>query len=565
MNADYNIITSEETKLKFKHAINMLYNTIKKSYGPLASNTMIVRPNNSSFTKDGITIINNLRSPDVNLQEILSIFKGLSTGVNSAVGDGTTSTIVLLKHCIDEFETYFEERCKREDIDIHPNMVDDVRSTLKYIIDSAKEYSHQVKTVDEVLNIASVSLNNNRELMNIIKEVYQTDEDLNNSITVNIGYSNQVNRLNNAYSVSGRLTSGSFGNTVDGKLQFENMKLNDNEYCPIRLLLLDGEIVNNEQLSNLSNAIKNVCEKEVQMNDIKRTIIITPRSVPIFRDYMAQLVQLVGVGKMAFIEGETITQEALSDLGLFTGVDVIKSHRNSDLDDIKTIEDILNTSTISQNIISVTANAVKTVIEVDPNVNNKKSTDLDNRMKQLNLVLNESDMDIVNPTKYESAQLAKKRLVGKLTEVTIGSVTAEDTSNNKLALEDCTNAIEKSLKHGYNVGQNLLIPSVLNKLELNMSNDSEFIKISRTLKIAYEKAFNDILKGFAKESIFHECITNNKCYNPIDGKYVTNIINPNILDTKILEVISEGIRLFFDTNQCLGSTYDTTIVYGTNQ
>lgn len=92
------VIRKEELRKKINEAINLLCDTVKETLGPEGNNSII---NNSSLapfiTNDGVTIAKNIESEDPIINTILELAKESSIKTDEEVGDGTTTTLVLLQ------------------------------------------------------------------------------------------------------------------------------------------------------------------------------------------------------------------------------------------------------------------------------------------------------------------------------------------------------------------------------------------------------------------------------------------------------------------------------------
>lgn len=83
---------------KMEEAINILCNTVKTTLGPKGCNAIIDHSAFSPFiTNDGVTIAQNIESEDEDINTILELAKEASIKTNEIVGDGTTTTLVLLQ------------------------------------------------------------------------------------------------------------------------------------------------------------------------------------------------------------------------------------------------------------------------------------------------------------------------------------------------------------------------------------------------------------------------------------------------------------------------------------
>ena len=92
------VIKGEELKKKITESVNLICETVKKTLGPLGSDTIINSSNYFPYiTNDGATIAENIESEDTIINTILSIIKASAIKTNEKVGDGTTTTLVLLE------------------------------------------------------------------------------------------------------------------------------------------------------------------------------------------------------------------------------------------------------------------------------------------------------------------------------------------------------------------------------------------------------------------------------------------------------------------------------------
>lgn len=83
---------------KMLASVELLCGTVKETLGPKGQNVLIDHSNFRPFiTNDGVTIAKNIESEDETIGAILEILKEASIKTNEEVGDGTTTTLVLLE------------------------------------------------------------------------------------------------------------------------------------------------------------------------------------------------------------------------------------------------------------------------------------------------------------------------------------------------------------------------------------------------------------------------------------------------------------------------------------
>ena len=93
------VISGDKLKKYMKESINLLCDTVISTLGPLGNNVIIDSSLNAPYiTNDGVTIANNIESDDKVINTILEVAKSSSIKTDELVGDGTTSTLVLLKN-----------------------------------------------------------------------------------------------------------------------------------------------------------------------------------------------------------------------------------------------------------------------------------------------------------------------------------------------------------------------------------------------------------------------------------------------------------------------------------
>ena len=105
------VLSGKLLKEQILKSIELLCGTVKDSLGPMGRNVLInVSDRDPFITNDGVTIAENITSNDVVVQTILEILKEASLKTNEVVGDGTTTTLVLL-------ESILKESYQQENVD----------------------------------------------------------------------------------------------------------------------------------------------------------------------------------------------------------------------------------------------------------------------------------------------------------------------------------------------------------------------------------------------------------------------------------------------------------------
>lgn len=159
------VVCGEILKDKMCDAVDLLCDTVKNTLGPKGNNVIIDHSDFSPFiTNDGVTIAENIESDDEITNTILELAKEASIKTNEIVGDGTTTTLVLL-------QSIFKEGLKVIDSGVSPIILkQELEYSLEKILKLLKNKSYK-PTNSDLLNIATIS-SNDKEIGKLISEAY---------------------------------------------------------------------------------------------------------------------------------------------------------------------------------------------------------------------------------------------------------------------------------------------------------------------------------------------------------------------------------------------------------
>ena len=160
------IITKDELYSKMDEAVNLLCDTVKTTLGPRGSNAIIDHSDLSPFiTNDGVTIAQNITSEDAVTNTILELTKEAAIQTDTQVGDGTTTTLVLLQSIYNSARTLVQEG-------VNPLILKkELDASLPPLITAIHSYSRKPSS-QELHNIATIS-GNSKEIGDIIYQAFQ--------------------------------------------------------------------------------------------------------------------------------------------------------------------------------------------------------------------------------------------------------------------------------------------------------------------------------------------------------------------------------------------------------
>lgn len=139
---------------KMKQGINLVANAVGSTLGAKGKTVMIRNTQYSQpyLTKDGVTVAREIHLEDPIMDMGVQLVKEASLKLNKAVGDGTSSSLVILQSLIN-------------------NQVLPTKETLDAVYNNLEELKQEVTSYDDLYNIAKVSANGDHEVATLASEV----------------------------------------------------------------------------------------------------------------------------------------------------------------------------------------------------------------------------------------------------------------------------------------------------------------------------------------------------------------------------------------------------------
>ncbi len=484
------IVSGEELRVKMEEAINLLCDTVKSTIGPKGSNVIIDHSTFSPFiTNDGVTIAENIESEDAVINTILELAKEASLKTNDLVGDGTTTTLVIL-------QSLFNEGLNLIRKGINPVMLKkELDNTLKEIVNLIERYSH-IPSKEEMAYIASVS-SNDEEIGKIISEVYLNILEK-SAIT--------IKESDEAFTKVNYLKGYIFESLIPSLYFLEG--LNTKEYLNPYILLFNNKLDDIEILANILNyIIKNNSSLIIMAQDYSDDLINTILNLNLENHLNIMLLKIPEYG----------------------------IRQNSILEDIGAISQ----STITDSLEILQVNYLGKVEKA--HINNEKvylSFKFNDLIKERIIKLNEE----VKNTETEQ-EFIKKRLAmfnNGVAEILVGAQTTTERREKKMRFDDALWAISSASK-GVTSGGGLTLAYISSLLN---NND----KGTNLLKKALLKPMEQILinAGLDYNKIFMKLKESNYklLYNVKTDNY-ENITKTKVLDSKevLISAVSNAVSI----------------------
>lgn len=195
------IIKNTELIEYIDKSISILADAVKTTIGPNGNNVIINTSNMPPFiTNDGVTIASSIADEDEITNTILTIIKEAAIKTDTDVGDGTTTTIVLL-------ESIYKNSIKEIDsLNDAIKLKEELETSAKEITDNLAKFSHSPNE-KELEHIASISANDEK-IGKLITEFYlQLDKSDNIKILENTTNSKDYVQKKSGYFIDNYLAS----------------------------------------------------------------------------------------------------------------------------------------------------------------------------------------------------------------------------------------------------------------------------------------------------------------------------------------------------------------------
>ena len=166
-----NIVFDDEGRSKLRDGISKMSSAVKSTLGPSGQTVIIESDSHThgiTVTKDGVTVAKAIHLIDAVENLAVRIMREASERTSTQAGDGTTTAIVLTEALIKVTESLISDY---SDI----NKTDFLRYLNILSEESIKRLSSSSVKLNQkkLLDVATISSNNDKELGKIISDVYR--------------------------------------------------------------------------------------------------------------------------------------------------------------------------------------------------------------------------------------------------------------------------------------------------------------------------------------------------------------------------------------------------------
>lgn len=550
------------------------------SAGPNGSNTAIMKeigtgdastPANTIYTKDGKTILSNIKFLDSIENSIVDELVNIAAHLVSVVGDGTTSVIVLASIIFNAFVEK-EDELKKKPFQIIRDFKEVSEQVKSIIASKAKEV-----TINDIYKIAMISTNGNKEISEMIMNVYKK---YGMSTHISLGYSNNENTIVKVYNGL-TLPMGYLDGVFVNEPKTNTCIIDKAEIYAFRDPVVSRFLMGYFEQIIHRNIIEPITSNN--MNKVVPTVILCPM---LSRDLCPTLDKITNIMRICnnngqqnmkppiLIVSDIVTDDTFADIVDMCGCRLIADYINPDKieEDQKaglcpTFENVNEWAGGADQVI---ASATETKF-INPKIMYKKKDDGTYELdSDGNLIMSdvckskivdiEATLDsLIRENGKESAITKVRRRLNvfktNMVDLLIGGIITTDRDSAMHLADDAIRNCRSAAKDGYGYGANFEGLMAVKQIKAAMSEDDELFYVVDILDDAYTSLLTRLYatcmtdEEAAKEVL--SSIERNMPINLSNNVYDGTVLSSIMTDQCILDSISKIVSIMFTANQAI--------------
>jgi chaperonin GroEL len=449
-----------EARRAMLQGVNTLANAVRVTLGPRGRNVVLGKKYGSpTITKDGVTVAKEIELKDKYENMGAQMVKEVATRTNDAAGDGTTTATVLA-------QAIFREGVKNVTAGANPmSLQRGIQLGAEAVVAALEKQSKDIKSKDELANVASVSANNDREIGELIAEAME-----------------RVGK--------------------DGVVTVEESRTLQTELDIVEGMQFDRGYLSPYFVTN-PDRMEAVLDEPL--------ILLHEKKISAMRDLLPLLEQTAQQGKPLLIIAEEVDGDALATLVVNKLRGTIKvcavkapafgDRRKAILDDLATLtggrvitEDL---GIKLENVMTDDLGTAKRVIVDKDNTTiiegAGKSVDIQGRVKTIRRQIEETTSD------YDREKLQERlaKLAGGVAVIRVGAATETEMKEKKMRVDDAVNATRAAAQEGIVPGGGVALLRAAKALDkLEVEDDDEDVQTGvRILRRALEEPIRRIAEN----------------------------------------------------------------------
>ena len=507
---------SEDARNEMLHGVDKLANTVKTTMGPKGRNVVLEQSYGTpTITNDGVTIAKSIELENHFENMGAKLVSEVASKTNDIAGDGTTTATVLTQAIVN---------AGMKNVTAGANPVGvrrGIDKATRAAVEALKKMSHDVKTKDDIAQIASISADN-KEVGKLIADAMEK-----------------------------------VGN--DGVITLEDSRGVDTSVDVVEGMSFDRGYMSQYMVTD---------NDKMEADLDNPYILITDKKISNIQDILPLLQSVVQEGRALLIIADDITGEALPTLvlnkirGTFNVVAVkapgFGDRRKAQLQDIAVLtggtvisDDLgmnLKDATVDQlgqaNKVTVTKDTT-TIVD---GAGSKEA--IQERVDQIKQEIAKSTSDFDK----EKLQERLAKLSGGVAVVKVGAATETELKEKKYRIEDALNATRAAVQEGFVPGGGTALVNVIPALEKVEASGDELTGVN-IVKAALEAPVRQIAENAGVEgSVIVNELKGQKegiGYNAADDKFedmvAAGIVDPTMVTRSALQNAASVSALLLTT------------------
>ncbi len=458
--ASKKIMFDESARKALLNGVDKVANTVKITLGPKGRYVVLDKTAKPVVTNDGVTIAKEIELHDKFENMGAKLVKEVASKTQDNTGDGTT-TATLLAQCM------IREGLKNISAGANPlDVKKGIEIATEKVVNYLKNKSIEVKGKEKIVQVATISANNDDEIGNLISDAMEK-----------VGY-------NGVITVEDSKTMDTSLEVVEG-MQFDRGFVSPYMATDTEKMICEYDdpyiLITDKKISSMKQIVP-VLEKVASEG---RPLLIIAEDVD--GDAQAALILNIirGALKVCAVKAPGFgneRKEMLEDIAVLTGGQVISEEKGLKLEE-------LNYHMLGSTR-KVTVDNHKTII-VEGRGNKTK---INERVKIIEAQINIEDSD------YRKTELKKRqaKLRGGVAVIKVGAATETELKEKRMRIDDALNATKAAVEEGVVTGGGVSLFCAAATLDSLKFEDDRQVGIN-IIKRALEEPMRQIATNAGKE------------------------------------------------------------------
>jgi chaperonin GroEL len=491
----------EEARSAMLQGVNTLANAVRVTLGPKGRNVVLGKKYGSPvITKDGVTVAREIELEDKYENMGAQMVREVAVKTNDTAGDGTTTATVLA-------QAIFKQGVKNVTAGANPmSLQRGIQMATDAVVAELQRVSRKVKSKEDLMNVASVSANNDREIGKLISEAMeQVGKDGVVTVEEAKGLQTELEIVEGMQFDRGYLSPYFVTNSdrMEAVLEDVLILLHEKKISAMRDLLpiLEQAAGGGRPLLIVAEDIEGDALATLVVNKLRGTIKVCAVKTPAFGDRRKAI---------------------LEDLAVLTGARVITEDLGIKLENV-TIEDL--------------GSAKRVIVDKDTTTIVEGGGDrkaIQGRVATIRKQIEETTSD------YDREKLQERlaKLAGGVAVVKVGAATETAMKEIKTRVEDALNATKAAAQEGTVVGGGIALLRAAQVLDKLSSDDPDALTGIKIVRRALEEPLRRIAENAGLDGAVIagrvEELKGNKGFNAATGEY-EDLVAAGIIDpTKVV-------------------------------